>query len=204
MADAVDWSNHPAGMTYALFPMIMRDGVQQVPPLGDPDAPECARPASAAADWPTEVAPGRSARVREVSLRIPLEFVQVGGDLPDDGVGGAWGHALGFWSTPDETGRDARRISLWIGPTEGYPTIGMPVGTEQLWFDECRRSRGGPSMRIAWFVLREPAGALEHLVAAYWRVGEDAWLTGLASGSTPRIFDEARPAFESLTFRRGL
>lgn len=185
------------------YPRILREGVQQMPPLGDPRAAICPPPGVDTGNWVTDRPTGRSSRIADVTLRVPDEYIAEH-DFRNvrDGVGE---RILGSWTVERPGAPSGERVervfALWVGPEEGYPTVGLPPDTEQLQLRECRRPAGAHTLRLVRYVVAGPEVRHGFFVGAYWDVSPGVWLTASAAGPDGRSQDEAQAIFESVRFR---
>lgn len=172
----------------------------------DPAAPPCVISQIDTTEWMEVVAPVSSRRIRSLSLRVPRPFE--GSDWEDvhEGEEEFLGHILGTWhvlergaSGPPEVVRD---VTFWIGPQEGYPTVGMPPGTKQLSYSECQAMLNGRHMRMALFTLSPPIGRERYYASAFWRVGSGAWVTALAGGPNREAQLEAATILQSVRIQQ--
>jgi len=124
--------------------------------------------------WPSPRAP-------TLSLALPERFQSRSIVPPPGQADSAWAHLLGSWLVPRSDLRSpASYLAIWIGSEPSYATTGVPLGNEQLAFEEC--ALGPPSMpgRMAVFTLRDSLGGLDRYVSAFWQAPNAAWVRAIA------------------------
>ena len=202
LSDPTGLRRHPPaeGTPYRLFPEREAPVDTSYRWLGaavpaDPAAPECALPARPPASWRPLRAAVRSRYVDSLEIVLPPTVAARDRvrDLPPDADAEAMGAILvAAWEERAAAGAPAAgralHVAAWVGPEDGYPTVGADTAARQVRLAECQGRADPRHVRIAEFTLRGPRGEEEY-VAAVWRVAPGRYLRALATG-----FDAGRRA----------
>ena len=172
--------------------------------LADPSATGCGQ--SVAPDtigWRTLSTTIPTKHLRAISLRLPPQYAA----FPDrssqeDSEAYAedrpmWEHIMGSWWTIPAGVRDpslASSFAIWIGPREGFPSVGVSGGQpRQVQFEECRLDAPVGRVNVVIFTVADSVyGQLRRTqyVSAYWRLSDGAWLTAMGDGPEGRSATE--------------
>jgi hypothetical protein len=186
------------GIPFRLFPELGPVGASYrwiggaVPP--DRNAPDCPHPTPPPGSWPVERVGLRSHFVETLEIALPQPLA--GGKQPDAGVPtDAETHGsilVASWSEPmsqSERGHPtAMHVAAWVGPEDGYPTVGADTAARQVRARQCRLRTAGGEGHVVEFTLRGPQGIAEY-VGAVWSVTSGRYLRVLVTG-----FDATRLA----------
>jgi len=159
-------------------------------------APPCTLPAVIdSSEWHIVATNERSKYLQAVTLTLPTRFRQgtshFESEIPEGSIQ-FWGHSLGSWDAggvgPDIYIED---IGFWIGPNEGYPTVGVAGDDrpEQKAVSECVLKTAVGLLPVVLFDVRSPSLPFTmYYVGTYWALEPDVYITaqGQASDSVAR------------------
>jgi hypothetical protein len=169
----------------------------------DPRAPVCAAAPSAPASWRVERVAVGSRFVQALEMALPPMLVGTGrtefGISADaETLGGVLVASWGDDTAPARSEQRARmRVSVWIGPEDGYPTVGEDTASKQLHARQCRLATAGGERFLVEFAIRSPRATEEYL-GAVWRVARERYLRVLISGLDAASLPDARAIVGSM------
>jgi hypothetical protein len=169
----------------------------------DPQAPVCAAAASRPASWRVERVVARSRFLEAIEVTLPPALLRTG--RTDFGVsadaetlGGVLVASWGEEAAPPLGDHRARmQVAVWVGPEDGYPTIGADTASRQLHARQCRLATADGERFVLEFAIRDPRTTQEYL-GAVWRVARERYLRVLISGLDAASLPDARAIVESM------
>ncbi len=129
--------------------------------------------------------------LQAVTLRLPTRLHEnrhdVHWDVPE-GSSEFWGHILGSWDSAGGAWPNIylESIAFWIGPNEGYPTVGIAGDDhpEQASVAECVLETDIGRLPVVLFEVRSPAIPLNtYYVGTYWSLEPGVYIS--AQGQAP-------------------
>ena len=142
-----------------------------------------------------------------VTLSVPITYKSRQSPvIPPTGGALCWaeGHV---WAWEDEAfgverapSTSPAALALWVGDTQGYPTIAAPYGTVMSARTECRRELDGGTVYVTCFVLSYAQTAPRYFVVANWLKGSEGRLKAVFHAPTPESQGDGIAIVHSLVF----
>lgn len=169
----------------------------------DPRAPPCTAAASRPTSWHVEHVETHSQFVAALEVALPRALVGTArthfGVSPDaETLGGVLVASWGDWAERELGDQQAlMQVSVWIGPEDGYPTIGRDTASRQFHARQCRLAADDGERRLVEFAIRGPHATEEYL-AAVWPVARERYLRVLISGLDAASLPAARAIISNM------
>jgi hypothetical protein len=125
----------------------------------------------------------------ETDVAHPASAEEMGGILI-----ASWHEAVP--PSPGDQGPELQ-IAVWVGPEDGYPTVGADTASRQLFARQCRLRTTGGERFVVEYALHGQHRTHEYL-SAFWRVAPERYLRVSITGRDASRRAEARAIIGSM------
>ena len=171
----------------------------------DSRAPVCVAAGSAPASWRVERVETSSRFLEALEVAVPPRLAgtaRTGFGIPPDAdtlgiLVATWERRAARAATPLGDQRAPMQVAVWIGPEDGYPTVGADTASTQLYARQCRLRTADAERLLVEFALRGRRTSDEYL-GAIWPIGAERYLRVLISGLDSASLQDARAMVGSM------
>jgi hypothetical protein len=168
----------------------------------DPRASVCEPAIAPPASWVVERVATRGPFIEALEVALPPALVGTGRTdfaLPAyaDTLGSVLAASWGEGTSPPVGERARFNVAVWIGPEDGYPSIGADTSSRQLYARQCRMRVGDGERFVTEFALRSPLGTGAYL-GAVWPITRQRYIRVLVSELEEAHLTDARVIVASM------
>jgi hypothetical protein len=169
----------------------------------DRRAPVCTAATSQPTSWRVERVVTHSRFLQALEVALPPALVgtgrtDLGVSADSETLGGILAASWGEQAAPALGDQGARmHVSVWVGPQNGYPTVGADTASRQLHARQCRLATADGERFLVEFAIRGPRTTEEYL-GAVWPVARERYVRVLVSGLDTASLPDARAIVGSM------